>query len=67
MARPQAAASGLGEPSAANVPVATPKRQQRKDRSMSRRSGQTGSLTLVSQKWYDRYWRDVPGKSANIR
>ncbi len=29
---------------------------------MSRRSGQTGSLTLVGQKWYGRYWRDVPGK-----
>ena len=29
---------------------------------MSRRSGQTGSLKLVGQKWYGRYWRDVPGK-----
>jgi integrase len=28
---------------------------------MSRRSGQTGSLTLVGQKWYGRYWRDTPG------
>ncbi len=30
---------------------------------MSRRSGQTGSLMLVGQKWYGRYWRDVPGKA----
>ena len=29
---------------------------------MSRRSGQTGSLMSVGQKWYGRYWRDVPGK-----
>jgi integrase len=62
MVRPESSASGQGEPSAASVPVATPKRQQRKGRSMSRRSGQTGSLTLVGQKWYGRYWRDVPGK-----
>src|SRR4029077_20635829 len=62
IAVPQSAACGQGERSAASVPVATPKRQQRKGRSMSRRSGQTGSLTLVGRKWFGRYWRDVPGK-----
>jgi hypothetical protein len=60
--RPEGAASRPGELSAVSVPVATPKRQQRKGRSMSRRSGQTGSLSLVGQKWYGRYRRDVPGK-----
>ena len=29
---------------------------------MSKRSGQSGSVELVGQKWYGRYWRDVPGK-----
>ncbi len=29
---------------------------------MSKRSGQSGSVKLVGQKWYGRYWRDVPGK-----
>ena len=29
---------------------------------MSKRSGQSGSVRLVGQKWYGRYWRDVPGK-----
>jgi integrase len=62
IAVPQSAACGQGERSAASVSVATPKRQQRKGRSMSRRSGQTGSLKLVGRKWYGRYWRDVPGK-----
>ena len=41
---------------------ATPIRQQRKGRSMSKRSGQSGSVRLVGSKWYGRYWRDVPGK-----
>ncbi|MGB7025449.1 MAG: site-specific integrase [Candidatus Acidiferrales bacterium] len=43
--------------------VATRIRQQRKaGRSMSKRSGQSGSVHLVGCKWYGRYWRDVPGK-----
>src|SRR5215471_12859820 len=43
--------------------VATQIRQQRKvGRSMSKRSGQSGSVRLVGFKWYGRYWRDVPGK-----
>jgi integrase len=49
----------------ANVIVlpATRIRQQRKaGRSMSKRSGQSGSVRLVGSKWYGRYWRDVPGK-----
>jgi len=42
---------------------ATRIRQQRKaGRSMSKRSGQSGSVKLVGSKWYGRYWRDVPGK-----
>jgi integrase len=44
------------------IPAATPIRQQRKGRSMSRRSGQSGSVRLVGSKWYGRYWRDVPSK-----
>jgi integrase len=44
------------------IPAATPTRQQRKGRSMSKRSGQAGSVRLVGSKWYGRYWRDVPGK-----
>jgi len=45
------------------VSAATPIRQQRKvGRSMSKRSGQSGSVRLVGLKWYGRYWRDVPGK-----
>jgi Phage integrase, N-terminal SAM-like domain len=40
----------------------TQTRQQRKaGRSMSKRSGQSGSVRLVGSKWYGRYWRDVPG------
>ena len=58
----EGAGSGQRESPAASVPTAAPKRQQRKGRSMSRRSGQTGSLMLVGRKWYGRYWRDVPGK-----
>src|SRR5258708_35647164 len=51
-----------GEPSAVSVPAATRIRQQRKaGRSMSKRSGQSGSVRLVGCKWYGRYWRDVPG------
>ena len=47
----------------AKVPAATRIRQQRKaGRSMSKRSGQSGSVCLVGSKWYGRYWRDVPGK-----
>jgi integrase len=43
--------------------TATRIRQQRKaGRSMSKRSGQSGSVRLVGCKWYGRYWRDVPGK-----
>jgi integrase len=42
--------------------AATPIRQQRKGRSMSKRSGQSGSVRVVGSKWYGRYWRDVPGK-----
>jgi hypothetical protein len=30
---------------------------------MSKRSGQSGSVSLVGSKWYGRYWRDVPGKA----
>jgi integrase len=30
---------------------------------MSKRSGQSGSVRLQGNKWYGRYWRDVPGKS----
>ena len=45
------------------IPAATPIRQQRKGRSMSKRSGQAGSVRLVGSKWYGRYWRDVPGKA----
>ena len=45
------------------VSAATPIRQQRKaGRSMSKRSGQSGSVSLVGSKWYGRYRRDVPGK-----
>lgn len=36
--------------------------QQKVKRYMSKRSGQSGSVRLVGQKWYGRYWRDVPGK-----
>lgn len=43
--------------------AATPIRQQRRGRSMSKRSGQSGSVRLVGSKWYGRYWRDVPGKA----
>lgn len=43
------------------VSAATPNRQQRKGRSMSKRSGQSGSVSLVGSKWYGRYWSDVPG------
>jgi integrase len=47
----------------ATLPGATRIRQQRKaGRSMSKRSGQSGSVRLVGSKWYGRYWRDVPGK-----
>jgi integrase len=47
----------------AMVSVATTNRQQRKaGRSMSKRSGQSGSVRLVGSKWYGRYWRDVSGK-----
>lgn len=43
--------------------IATRIRQQRKaGRSMSKRSGQSGSVRSVGCKWYGRYWRDVPGK-----
>jgi integrase len=28
---------------------------------MSKRPGQSGSVSLVGCKWYGRYWRDVPG------
>jgi integrase len=45
------------------IKAATPIRQQRKGRSMSKRSGQAGSVRLVGSKWYGRYWRDVPGKA----
>jgi len=46
----------------AMVSGATRIRQQRKaGRSMSKRSGQSGSVRLVGTKWYGRYWRDVPG------
>jgi integrase len=46
-----------------NIQPATTNRQQRKaGRSMSKRSGQSGSVRLVGSKWYGRYWRDVPGK-----
>jgi len=51
------------EASSATVSAATRIRQQRKaGRSMSKRSGQSGSVRLVGSKWYGRYWRDVPGK-----
>jgi integrase len=47
----------------ATVPAATTNRQQRKaGRTMSKRSGQSGSVKLVGSKWYGRYWRDVQGK-----
>ena len=47
----------------AKVPAATTNRQQRKaGRTMSKRSGQSGSVKLVGSKWYGRYWRDVQGK-----
>lgn len=45
----------------ANIPAAVPFQQKAK-RYMSKRSGQSGSVKLVGQKWYGRYWRDVPGK-----
>jgi integrase len=45
------------------IPAATPIRQQRKGRSMSKRPGQAGSVRLVGSKWYGRYWCDVPGKT----
>jgi len=49
----------------AMVSAATRIRQQRKvGRSMSKRSGQSGSVRLVGSKWYGRYWRDVPGKET---
>jgi Phage integrase, N-terminal SAM-like domain len=45
------------------VSGATTNRQQRKaGRSMSKRSGQSGSVWLAGTKWYGRYWRDVQGK-----
>lgn len=36
--------------------------QQKTRRRTKKRSGQAGSATLVGQKSYERYWRDVPGK-----
>lgn len=39
----------------------TPIRQARKH--MSKRSGQSGSVRLVGQKWVGRYWVDVPSES----
>jgi integrase len=54
--------AGTGD---AMVSAATRIRQQRKaGRSMSKRSGQSGSVSLVGSKWYGRYWRDVPGKET---
>lgn len=41
---------------------ATPVRQQGR-KYMSKRSGQSGSVKLVGQKWVGRYWVDVPGES----
>jgi integrase len=45
--------------------LVAPDRQQRRGtgRTMSRRSGQSGSVKLVGKKWVGRYWRDVPGKA----
>jgi integrase len=51
----------VGFPTCVNIPAAVPFQQKAK-RYMSKRSGQSGSVKLVGQKWYGRYWRDVPGK-----
>jgi integrase len=59
--------TGILVPESTDVTVfpATRIRQQRKaGRSMSKRSGQSGSVRLVGSKWYGRYWRDVPGKET---
>lgn len=34
---------------------------------MLRRSGQSGYVRLVGQKWYGRYWRDVPGSEKRTQ
>jgi len=61
-ASPQPLTSKGQQVTCAIVASATPIRQQRKGRSMSKRSGQSGSVSLIGGKWYGRFWRDVPGK-----
>jgi integrase len=39
------------------------RRRRKECRTMSKRSGQSGSVRLVGSRWVGRYWRDVSGKS----
>ncbi len=40
---------------------------QRDRRCMSRRSGQSGSVTIVGQNYVGRYWADKPGSTKRVR
>lgn len=46
-------------------PTATPPKRRR-GRSMSRRSGQTGSISKMGNWWTVRYWLDVPGQEERV-
>ncbi|MFZ3330290.1 MAG: site-specific integrase, partial [Candidatus Acidiferrales bacterium] len=48
------------------VPSSTPLKRRKRGRCMSRRRGQTGSISKMGNWWTVRYWIDVPGREQRV-
>jgi integrase len=48
------------------VPSAIPPKRRKRGRSMSRRRGQKGSISINGNWWTVRFWKDVPGQAERV-
>src|SRR5437773_9321699 len=46
--------------------AATPPKRRKRGRSMSRRRGQSGSISKNGNWWTVRFWKDVPGQEQRV-